>query len=92
MHDLASPSPTGTLDEKTIARFRRGDTYLSFDRHVADLPDLSACDGCEAGIVQRMLTDVSDEGAVYTPVGGCSTEDGSSFCPACTASVPRVAA
>jgi hypothetical protein len=94
---LSTPSPTGDLDPTTIRRFHSRDTWLDFDRHFAGLPELVACDGCDEGIVQRIVDDYADDtGASYAPVNGCSTivepidRDGvvtlirDWYCPACT--------
>lgn len=84
-----SPAPTGDLDPATVARFRRRDTWLDFDRHQAGLPELVDCDGpCDDGIVQRVVVDYADDtGVSYAPAGGCSVSrtDDEWFCPACTA-------
>jgi hypothetical protein len=84
---FTSPSPTGDLDESTIARFRRGDTLLEYDRHRAGLPELVECDGDDDGIAQRVADDFADDtGVSYAPVNGSSHPERFVWlCPACTA-------
>lgn len=98
---MMTVSPTGDLDAATIARFRRLDPWLDYDRSQAGLPELVPCDGCEDGIAQREVDDYDPEsGASYVAVEGCSsvliqphkeTDTGvqfsvrSYYCPACTA-------
>jgi hypothetical protein len=73
MAHTISPSPTGDLDQRTVARFRGRDTWLDFDRHQAGLPELLNCDKCEVGIVQRVAVDYDpDCGVSYEATAGCS--------------------
>jgi hypothetical protein len=99
MHTSISASPTGDLDATTVARFRKGDHWLDYDRSQAGLPELVGCDGCDLGIAQREVDDYSDDcGPSYRAAEGCSSEvatvtlpggttyrSRSFFCPACTA-------
>ena len=73
---MALPNSTpATLDPATIARFRRNDAWLDFDRFEASLPELIGCDGCDDGIVQRVMDDFADDtGPSYVPVNGSSVE------------------
>lgn len=97
------PTPTGDLDAKTVARYRKDgqSAYFHEARSLAGLPELVDCDGCEPGIVQRVVDDYADDtGPSYKAVGGCSivieqphrlTDTGEQFavrshyCPVCTA-------
>ncbi len=104
----AIPSPTGSLDEHTVSRFRAGSWWLADDRSRAGLPELVHCDGCAAGIVQRVVVDDSpDCGPSYEAVDGGSivieqphkvTDSGEQFtvrshyCPVCTAERAAAAA
>jgi len=88
MHVTISSSPTGDLDAATIARFRRHDSWLDYDRHQAGLSDLLECDCCKAGIAQRVAVDYDpDFGASYEAVAGSSRDGSAWFCPACTSLV-----
>jgi hypothetical protein len=88
MHTVISSSPTGDLDAATIAAYRAParSVWFEYDRQAAGFPELVDCDGCEAGIVQRIVTDDSpDCGPSYEAVDGGSIEGRSFYCPACTA-------
>jgi hypothetical protein len=77
-----------TIDKFTVARYRADgqSAYFHEGRSMAGLPELVDCDGCEAGIAQRVVDDYADDtGPSYEAVGGCSIVKGDALCPACTA-------
>lgn len=74
------------LDAKTIAAFHAGQICNWNDRDRAGLPQLEACEGCDTGIVQRVVDDYDPElGPGYQPVNGsthCSVCGW--LCPSCS--------
>lgn len=76
MHLTVSPSPTGTLDARTIARFRDPkDGYLALDRSRAGLSDLTECADCDEGIAERIADDYDPEsGTSFVAINGSSSE------------------